>query len=246
MPAIGSLLFLLDMFLIVHAAKSGRFWPWAYVVLLLPGFGAAAYVLVEFLPAWRGSASGQKTERQIAKALDPTKRYRTLKEALDVAETIANRAALAEECLAIGKPDEALALFSGIVSEAHGDEPMFFAGKARAELALGKPDQALVTLDELKHRWPHYNQSEAHLVYARSLDEAGRTDEAESEYRALANSYPGLEPTVRLAQLLKNAGRETEALSIAAEVVKRGERSPKFVRRRNAQWLAEAKKLLKG
>jgi hypothetical protein len=246
MPAIGSLLFLLDVLLIVHAAKSGRFWPWAYVVLLLPGFGAAAYVLVELLPAWRGSASGRKTERQIAKALDPTKRYRALKEAAEVAETIANRAALAEECLAIGEPDEAVALFSGIVDEPHGDEPMFFTGKARGELALGRPDQALATLDELKRRWPDYNQAEAHLVYARSLDEAGRSDEAEKEYRALANSYPGLEPTLRLAHLLKQDGRRTEALSIAAEVVKRGDRSPPFVRKRNARWLAEARKLLKG
>ena len=118
--------------------------------------------------------------------------------------------------------------------------------RARGELALGRPDQALATLDELKRRWPDYNQAEAHLVYARSLDEAGRSDEAEKEYRALANSYPGLEPTLRLAHLLNKDGRRTEALSIAAEVVKRGDRSPPFVRKRNARWLAEARKLLKG
>lgn len=197
MPAIGSLLFLLDVVLIVHAAKSGRFWPWAYVVLLLPGFGAAAYVLVGLLPEWRASAKGQRAQSQIAKALDPTKRYRSLKDQIEIADAIANRAALAEECLAIGKDEDALALFDGIIREPHGDEPLFFAAKARAELALSRPTQALATLDELKRPWPNYNQSEAHLVYARALDEAGRAPEAESEYRALANTYPGLEPTVR-------------------------------------------------
>jgi hypothetical protein len=41
-----------NVILIVHAAKTGRFWPWGYVILLLPGFGALAYVMVELVPEW--------------------------------------------------------------------------------------------------------------------------------------------------------------------------------------------------
>jgi hypothetical protein len=40
------LIFAFDVILIVHAAKTGRFWPWAYVILFLPGIGGLAYVLV--------------------------------------------------------------------------------------------------------------------------------------------------------------------------------------------------------
>jgi len=36
-------LFLVDATLVIHAAKSGRFWPWAYVILLLPGVCALIF-----------------------------------------------------------------------------------------------------------------------------------------------------------------------------------------------------------
>jgi hypothetical protein len=53
---LGIILLLIEIALIVHAAKTGRFWAWGLVILFLPGFGALAYVLVELLPEWFGSA----------------------------------------------------------------------------------------------------------------------------------------------------------------------------------------------
>jgi hypothetical protein len=245
MPAVGTLLFLLDVFLVVHAAKSGRFWPWAYVVLLLPGFGAAAYVLVELVPEWRGSVSGQRAQNQISKAINPTRRYRALKTEAEIAHTIANRAALAEECLALGRNEEALALYSDIIDEPLGDEPAFFVGKARAELGASRPKEALATLETLKVRHPDHNHSDTDLLYARALDEAGRADEAIQRYREVADTYPGPEPAVRLARLLKNTGNAAEARAIAENVVNRGKRSARFVRKRQAEWLTAARSLLK-
>jgi len=43
----------IDIILVVHAAKTGRFSPWAYVILLIPGFGGLAYVLTDLLTHMR-------------------------------------------------------------------------------------------------------------------------------------------------------------------------------------------------
>jgi hypothetical protein len=67
------ILFLINVILIVHAAKTGRFSPWAYVILLLPGVGALAYVLVELLPEWLGGVQGQKARTRVVNTLDPEK-----------------------------------------------------------------------------------------------------------------------------------------------------------------------------
>ena len=46
----GIVLLLINVGLIVHGAKTGRFWPWGYIILFIPGLGALAYVLVEMVP----------------------------------------------------------------------------------------------------------------------------------------------------------------------------------------------------
>jgi hypothetical protein len=41
------------------------------VILFIPGFGALAYILVELLPEWFGSAQGQHAGRRVGSTLDP-------------------------------------------------------------------------------------------------------------------------------------------------------------------------------
>ena len=131
----GIVLLLINVGLIVHAAKTGRFWPWGYIILFIPGFGALAYVLVELAPEWFGSVQGQKARRHVVNTLDPSKRYRALTEQLEVADTIANRAALAEECLELGKFAEAEYHYEHILALPIGDDPIYALGRARAQLA---------------------------------------------------------------------------------------------------------------
>jgi|GEM_PF-4889063 len=44
------ILTLVNIALIVHAARSGRFVPWGLVILIMPGIGAIAYVAMELIP----------------------------------------------------------------------------------------------------------------------------------------------------------------------------------------------------
>lgn len=122
-----------DVILVVHAAKTGRFSPWAYVILLIPVFGALAYVAVELVPEWLGGVQGQKARKRFVTTLDPERRYRALVDELAITDTIANREALAAECLALGKFEEAKHHFDEIVARPLGEEPVYFLGRARAE-----------------------------------------------------------------------------------------------------------------
>ena len=75
---IATLLLIVDVALIVHAAKTGRFQPWGYIILVLPGIGALVYIVVELLPEWLGSYKGQVAQRTVARAVNPGRRYREL------------------------------------------------------------------------------------------------------------------------------------------------------------------------
>jgi hypothetical protein len=242
----GIVLLLINVGLIVHAAKSGRFWPWGYVILFIPGFGALAYVLVELLPEWFGSAQGVKARRRVVTTLDPEKRYRALADQLEVTDTIANRGALAEECLSLGKFAEAESHYEHILALPMGDDAIYAFGKARAQFGLGRPQDAVATLDDLRKRWPDYQSAEAHLLYARALEDSGRTDDALYEYQAVANYYPGAEARVRYGLLLDKAGRRAEAKAVFTELLTGLKRAPKYVRRVQAEWIALAEKALRG
>ncbi|MGO9773291.1 MAG: tetratricopeptide repeat protein [Roseiarcus sp.] len=239
----GIVIAVLDIALIVHAAKTGRFMPWGFVILFLPGIGALAYVVVELLPEWLGSHKARRARQQFAGAIDPTRRYRQLHDDLEIVDTIANRTALAEECLTLGKYDEALGQYDAILAKPLGEEPGFMLGKARAEYGLGDAGAAIATLDELKRRWPAYQSADGRLLYATALEMAGRNDEALANYADVGRYYPGAEPRVRQAQLLQRLGRQSEARAIAEDVVRTLTRAPAHVRKSQRQWLTSAQKL---
>jgi hypothetical protein len=127
--------------------------------------------------SWRpnGSAASRvkSRRRHVVNTLDPSKRYRALTEQLEVADTIANRAALAEECLELGKFTEAEYHYEHILALPMGDDPIYALGRARAQFGRSHPEEAVATLDDLRKRWPDYQSAEAHLLYARALEESG-------------------------------------------------------------------------
>lgn len=239
-------LVVIDAVLIIHAAKTGRFWPWAYVILFLTGFGALGYILVELLPEWLGSPKAQNARRQVVQSLDPERRYRKLADELEGLDTIANRAALAQECLALGKFEEAKLHYDHILSLPLGDDPIYALGKARAEFGLGNPQATVIILDELRARWPDYQSAEGHLLYARALEASGRSQQALSEYEAVSHYYPGAEARVRYGSLLDQVGRHAEAKVIFADVLKLTKRAPKHVRKAQAEWINIAETALRG
>jgi len=237
---------LLDISLIYHASRTGRLQPWAFIILMVPMIGALAYIAVELVPEWLGSHDVQKARKRVASKLDPEKYYRELSDRLAVTDTIANRAALAEECVAVGRYDEAEHHYDQILSLPMGHEPLFALGKAKVQFARRRPAEALTTLDELQKSWPDYNSAEAHLLYARALQEAGRTDEALEEYHALLAYAPGSEAKVRYGLLLKLVGRIAEAKVVFTELLVQMKRAPRHVRKAQAEWIAIAEKQLVG
>src|SRR5262249_61274293 len=91
MPILGALLLVVNITLIVHAAKTGRFSPWFYIIFMIPVAGAVAYVVVELAPAWLGTYQGQKARARGGRALNPEQTYSVLYDELEDVNTCANR-----------------------------------------------------------------------------------------------------------------------------------------------------------
>lgn len=235
---------LLDITLIWHASKTGRLQPWAFIILMIPFVGALAYIVVELIPEWFGSPGAQQARKRMADRLDPEKRYRELCDRLAGSDTIANRDALAAECLKVGRFDEAERHYDHVLTLPMGREPAYALGKAQAQFGLTRAADVLATLDDLKQHWPDFESADGHLLYARALAEVGRIDEALDEYHALVAYFPGAEAKVRYGTLLSMAGRTAEARIVFNELLLSMRRAPKYLRDAQAEWLAIAEKQL--
>jgi len=241
---LGIVLLLLDITLIYHASKTGRLQPWAFIILMVPGIGGLAYIVIELVPEWLSGPGARQARRRMASKFDPEKSYRELSDQLAVSDTVAIRSALAEECMEIGRYEEAEQHYDHVLTLPIGAEPVFAFGKARAQFARKRPADALATLDELQGRWPDFQSAEAHLLYARALAEVGRLDEALEEYKALVAYYPGAEARARYGSLLALMGRTSEAKVVFSELLVYMKRAPKHVRKAQAEWLSMAERAL--
>jgi hypothetical protein len=128
---------LLQLLLAWHAVKTGRAQPWLWVLLAIPGLGAIAYIAVELLPAWFGSAHGRRTASVVADGINPGRHYRALAQAAEAVPTVENRARLAHECRQLGRHAEAARLYEDCLQGIHAEDPKLFAGLAQARFSAG-------------------------------------------------------------------------------------------------------------
>ena len=246
MPALAALVFGLQLLCLAHVMRTGRPCQWLFIILALPLVGCLAYLFVEILPEVRHSRAARQAVRDIGAVIDPERDLRELTERLAAADTVENRAALAEECLRRGRAADAERLFQSSLSGVHATDHLLMLGLARAKFALEDYAGACRTLDDLRAAHPNLECPDGHLLYARAKEQQGEVEQALLEYAALAAYHPGEEARCRLALLLQKIGRVAEARAVFQQVVRSVERASKLYYRAERDWYEVARRNLTG
>ncbi len=231
----------LQILLAIHAARTGRLQPWLYIIVFLPGIGCLLYVIIELLPELTSGRTGRKLQSGVVAAVAPGRTYRALARQVEIAPTVYNKRNLAEECLQLGRPAEAVELYRACLTGLHADDPGLRYGLARALFEAGDAPGAVAELDALGRDHPKHRTAEGHLLYARSLDAAGQTDLALGEYAALVEYFSGEEARFRYGELLARTGRTEQAMEQYREVVRRVDLVGSVYRRVQRPWYDAAR-----
>lgn len=232
---------MIQILAIAHAVKTGKDRIWITVLIFLPLAGVAAYLLIEVLPDLLKSKPARQALDRAQRMADPEKRLRGLREQLEITDTIANRQAVAEECLALEKYAEAIAVIEPGLTAMHQFDPDLLLVLAAARFGAGDAAAALATLDRLREHNPEYQSENGHLLYARCLEALGCSAEAEAEYLALTGYFSGAEARFRYGLLLAGLGRDQEAKDQFRQLVHYYERSRGLYRERERNWYQQAK-----
>lgn len=241
--------FLVQVACVVHLFRNNRNTLWLWAILLLPIAGSAAYLVVEVILPLFQRREVRAVKAAAVRKLDPDRELRAAREAVDVADTAANRTALADALAEDGQWGEAVRHYREAVAKTPGQDRAALLKLARACLEAGNNAEAKRLLETLPESASPSENDRAALLLARSLDELGETDRAVALYSELGERMPGAEAQCRQAALLIAAGRKSEAVPLLEEAERRARRLDKMERRRDSEmydWAARTLAELRG
>lgn len=238
--------YLIAVAMIVHVFKTGRNTMWIWVLLMAPGVGFVAYLIVEILPGILGSRGLQSFRRGVKQTLDPGAQLRRYEQEARVTANVASSQRYAEELTRQGQFEPAIGVYRRILTGLYEHDPDLMLGLARAQFGLGDAAAARATLEALVAANPQFRSPECRLLYARALEASGSIEQALAAYHDLAGAYPGAEAAVRYAQLLKSQGRGPEAAQVARDLLEQARIAPAHYRRAQREWLDSAARLVSG
>ena len=235
LPAIG-LSLILSVALCVHVVRTGREMYWLFIILLFQPIGGLVYAIAIVLPELLKGPALRKAGQAARESLDPTRTYREAKAAADDTPTVHNQMKLAAAAAALGRWDEAEALYRQAAQGVHADDPALLLGRACALLELERPAEALPLLERVSKVGDRGRTPQTTLAYARAYEGVGRSAEADTAYEAAAARVPGLEGLARRAAFLARQGRRDEAQAMLADIDQRLAKAPVQFRKEGRVW----------
>ncbi|MGD8384896.1 MAG: tetratricopeptide repeat protein [Lysobacterales bacterium] len=238
MPIISALIWLAQIALVVHVLKTGRNRYWIMMLIFIPPpIGAIAYVVIELLPEFTGSITGQRAMRNVKRSLNPGAELRRCEAAWQQSPNVDNARHYAGALHAAGRDEDAQEVIDQALKGLFSTEPTLLLLKAQILFEQDRPRDAVEALQTLQQHNPDFHSPEGHLLYARALEADGQIEAAIREYSSVAGYFPGVEARYRLALCLKNAGRDAAAKSELNSILTDARLAPAHFRRSQKHWL---------
>lgn len=236
--------YILNIFLIVHAMKTGRPYYWIFIIMT-PVIGPIAYIVAELLPELSNDYRARKAFRGIRKTLDPEADLRRHQKQDKLSDSVDAKRHLAAELVAAGRYEEAIEHYEKALTGLYERDPDLMLGLSHALFGNGEFEKTRKTMDNLIVHNPDFTSPDGQLLYARAVEACGDTEAAIEEYEAAALSYSGPEAKIRFAAILESSGQETRALEIYDDVLNAAELAPRHFRSAQKQWISAAKEGLR-
>ena len=236
-PFLSILIWLIQLALIIHVLKTGRSRYWILMLFFMPMIGGLAYFVIELLPEFTSSISGQRAVRSVKQTLNPGADLRQHKAAWEQSPNVDNGRRYAESLMDAGKTAEAEEIIDQALRGLFATEPTLLLLKARLLFEKERTGETIKTLESLQAHNPEFRSAEGHLLYARALEAEGEISQAVKEYSAVSGYFPGVEARYRLAMCLEVAGNESASRAELESILNDAKLAPSHFRRSQKTWL---------
>ncbi len=243
--AFAGLIYLVQIGLIVHVLRTGRNMYWVFILIIAPGIGGLAYVIVELLPDLTNDWRARKAVRGVRKTLDPGAELRQRQRQHKLSGSVDAARHLASELLDSGRYLEAIKHYESALTGLYEHDPDLMLGLARAQFGNEQYEDARNTMDLLIEKNPAFRSPDGHLLYARAVEACGDDEKALDEYEVVVGNFAGAEARLRYGLILERLGNDEAALAEYEEIVTTADLAPRHYRKVQREWINEAKSGIK-
>ncbi len=239
--ALAGLIYLVQIGLIVHVLRSGRNMYWVFILIIAPGIGGLAYLIVELMPDLMNNWRARRALHGFRKTLNPGADLRHRQREHKLSGSVDATRHLAKQLIDGGRYAEAVEHYKSALTGLYEHDPDLLLGLATAQFGNEQFEDARNTLNSLIQKNPDFKSPDGHLLYARATEACGDDDKALEEYKAVAGTYAGAEARLRYGLILERLGSDKDALAEFEEIVTTADLAPRHYRKAQREWINQAK-----
>jgi hypothetical protein len=234
----------LQIFCGIHSYRRGTLNRWIFLILFLPIIGSLYYLYSEVINNKSTFRAINKPTIDIGATINPGGRIKKLEEELQFTNTFANKVKLADAYLAAGQTDKAIDLYRSSLTGAFDENEHVMAQLIIAYYAQQRYEEVIPLAKKL-YKLPQFARSKGHLLYAQSLENLGRIEEAEAEFKAMKGRYSYFEQRYEYGLFLMRHERHDGASQIFTDMLAEEQHLGSIEKKSNRVWLSKAKEELR-
>ena len=214
---------------------------WVFILIIAPGIGGLAYLIVEILPDLMNNRRARSAVRGVTKTLNPGAdlRQRQIEHKFSGSVDAARR--LAGELIDNGRFAEAIEHYRSVLTGLYEHDPDLMLGLASAQFGDQDFEGARQTMELLIEKNPDFRSPDGHLLYAQAVEACNDDEKALDEYKAVAAYYAGAEARLRYGLMLEKLGNGEAALAEFEEIIALADLAPRHYRKAQREWIDQAK-----
>lgn len=225
---------------VIHCIRKGNQQKWIWLIVFLPMIGSIVYFFTEIFT----DRQMRSVQSGMGELVNPSGTIRKLEDNLRFSDTFNNRVALADAYLKAGQPGKAAPLYESSLTGAFTENEYAISQLILAYYAE-KRYTDIVAIAPKIYRQPQFPRSRAHILYAMSLANTGRDEQAEQEFAGMRGRFSNFEARYYYALFLQKNNRIDEAKKLLQDIADEVPQLSNVERRYNRQWTGLCRDLLK-
>lgn len=229
----------LQGYCVYHAIKNRNEYYWFFAIIFLPVLGSIIYLFTQVF----NKKDIDTVQKELVSVINPTKKVRDLQKQVGFADTFQNRVLLGDAYYEIGDYPSGIGEFEIALSGSHAKDVGVIKRLIEGYYQTSQNDKVVSYAEKIRDT-PDFIGSRSQFLFGLSLEEVGRSEEAEENLKAIDKRYSNYEERYQLATFLVKKGKKQDAKEILKEIIVESEYMTKPNRKIYQGVFTEVKKLL--